>query len=415
VETKLDLVTVIEQHERQATFRDVFSVPAFRVLFASRSLAIAADTLRIIALSMLVFALTNSTLLSAVTFGIGFLPQVIGGVLFGSLSDRLRPRALITAGYVVECVAAVALATLPLPVGASLAIVAVVGALTPIFGGASSRLIAEVLTGDAYVLGRSVSSMSAGGAQLLGMAFGGLAVAALGPQHALLVRAACHAVSALTVRFGLSDLDPPSTDDTQSAVRQSWRTNTELMRDATIRSLLLIQWLPPTFVVGAEALIVAYAEVRGFSEGSAGLLLACAPAGMLLGHLVVGRFVRPHTRTRLIAPLILLLGVPVLLLALDPPAWIAGGLLLLTGAGFAYPLGIQREFVDAVPESSRGQAFGLLSMGLMTMQGIGPLIFGALAQAAGISLAQAGGIRLALICSGLACVSTAAIWWRRAR
>ena len=393
--------------EKRATFREVFAVPAYRVLFASRGLAIAADTLRIIALSVLVFSLTRSALLSAVTFGIGFLPQVAGGLLFGSLSDRIRPRRLITAGYAIECVAATALAIVPMPVGASLAIVAAVGALMPVFGGASSRLIAEVLPGDLYVLGRSASSMASGAAQLLGMAFGGLAVAAVGPQRALFISAASHAISALIVRFGLADLDPPEADKQSNAVKESWRTSAALIGDRAIRALLLIQWLPPLFIVGAEALIVAYADLRGFPAGSAGLLLAASPAGMLAGHLVVGRFLQPETRTRLVAPLIVLLGAPTIALALSPPQWVVAAVLFFTGCGFGYPLGLQRAFVDAIPEPHRGQAFGLLSMGLMTFQGIGPLVFGV--------IAQAWGIREAMVLAGLACVSTAAIWWRRGR
>src|SRR5688572_9676360 len=214
------------------------------------------------ALSILVYSLTKSALLSAVTFGIGFLPQVAGGMLFGSLADRIRPRRLIATGYLIECAAALCLAMVPMPVGFSLAIVAAVGAFMPVFGGASARLVAEVLPGDLYVLGRSMSSMTAGGAQLLGMAFGGLAVAAVGPQRALLVSAAGHAVSALIIRFGLSDLDLPYRDDHQvGAVTESWRTNRALLGNRVIRGLLLIQWLPPLFIVGAEALIVAYADL----------------------------------------------------------------------------------------------------------------------------------------------------------
>jgi MFS family permease len=450
--------------EKRSTFRELFAVSAYRVVFVSRALAIAADTLRIIALSVLVYSLTRSALLSAVTFGIGFLPQVAGGLLFGSLADRIRPRRLITAGYLVECVAAVCLATLPLPVGISLGIVAAVGAFMPVFGGASSRLIAEVLPGDLYVLGRSASSMASGAAQLLGMAFGGLAVAVVGPQRALLVSAAAHAAAALIVRFGLSDLAVPARTDQQEgarteqqqgarndqrqgarteqqqgarteqqqsagteqrqsagteqrqgarndqrrgAVAESWQTNRTLLGDGAIRSLLLIQWLPPLFIVGAEALIVAYADLRGFAAGSAGLLLACSPAGMLAGHLIVGRFLSPQTRTRMVAPLIVLLGAPVSVLAFSPPEWIVGAVLFLTGCGFAYPLGLQRVFIDAVPEHHRGQAFGLLSMGLMTFQGIGPLVFGL--------IAQGWGIRAAMGLAAAACVSTAAIRWRRER
>src|SRR5690606_22232693 len=287
-------ISAVTTAAERATYRDVFADPIFRVLFLTRSVAIGADTLRILALSVLVFAITGSPLLTAVTFGIGFVPQVIGGTLLGSLADRLPPRGLIISGYLLECAVATVLGTVRLPVAVSLALVGLVAMLTPIFAGASNRLVAETLRGDAYVLGRSLSSVASGAAQLAGMALGGVAVAALGPQRALLASAACHLAVAVAVRLGLPRLARP-TAGTGSAVRQGWAVTTRLLRDREVRGLLLVQWVPPAFVVAAEALVVPYVQLRGFPAGSAGLLLACAPAGMLLGNVVVGRMLRPAT------------------------------------------------------------------------------------------------------------------------
>lgn len=381
------------------TYREVLAEPRFRLLFTTRSLAIAADTLRILALSVLVFAVTGSPLLGAIAYGIGFLPQLVGVTLLGALADRVRPRRLIVAGYALECATAAALALAHLPVWSSLLLVAVVAALTPVFGGASARLVAEVLTGDAYVLGRSLSSMSSAAAQLLGLAGGGVAIGTLGARHALLVGAGCHLVAAAAVRLRLPDLDIPRTVATRSALRQSLAGNRMLLRDPEVRLLLLAQWLPAAFVTGAESLIIGYASSRGFPAGSAGLLLACLPVGMLAGDLVVGRFIRPTTRERLVVPLAGVLGVPLLAIAADPPFTVTAAMLAVTGVGFAYGLGIQRRFLDAVPEQRRGQAFGLLSSGLMTLQGVGPAVFGA--------LAEVTPIRYAVALAGAATVATA--------
>jgi MFS family permease len=381
------------------TYREVLAEPRFRLLFTTRSLAIAADTLRILALSVLVFAVTGSPLLGAIAYGIGFLPQLVGVTLLGALADRVRPRRLIVAGYALECATAAMLALAHLPVWSSLLLVAVVAALTPVFGGASARLVAEVLTGDAYVLGRSLSSMSSSAAQLLGLAGGGVAIGTLGPRHALLVGAGCHLLAAAAVRLRLPDLDIPRTVATRSALRQSLAGNRVLLRDPEVRLLLLAHWLPAAFVTGAESLIIGYASSRGFPAGSAGPLLACLPVGMLAGDLVVGRFVRPATRERLVVPLVGVLGVPLLAIAADPPFAVTAALLAVTGIGFAYGLGIQRRFLDAVPEERRGQAFGLLSSGLMTLQGVGPAVFGA--------LAEVTPIRYAVALAGAATVTTA--------
>ncbi|WP_242910327.1 MFS transporter [Actinomadura terrae] len=378
--------------EGRAGYRDALAEPRFRVLFGTRTLAIAADTLRMIALSVLVYGRTGSPLLAAVAYGIGFLPQLAGGALLGSLADRLRPRRLIAGAYALEAAAALALGLVEMPVAAALALVAVVACATPVFAGASNRLVAEVLDGDAYVLGRSLMTMASAAAQLLGLAFGGLAVAAVGARHALLVAAAAHLAAALLVRVRLPDLPPPPGAGGGSVVGESWAGNRRLLADPAVRALLLAQWLPPAFVAGAEGLLVPYAGVRGYGGAAAGVLLACSAAGMLLGNLAGGRLLGPAARERFAVPLMALFGLPLLPLALPVPLPAAAALLLLCGCGFAYELGVQRPFVDALPADGRGQAFGLLSTGLMTLQGVGPVVLGALAEVlpVGQALACAG-------------------------
>ncbi|MDF9812765.1 MFS transporter [Streptomyces sp. SPB162] len=380
---------------RRTTYREVLSDQRFRLLFATRAVTITADALRILTLSVLIFATTGSPLMGALTFGIGFLPQLAGSMLLGSLADRVRPRRLIAAGYLLEFAAAVAMALAHLPVVFILVLVAVVAFLTPVFQGASNRLVAETLTGDAYVLGRSLSGMSSSAAQLLGLAGGGVAVTFLGSRHALLLSAGAYLVASVAVRLRLPDLRAPDkgpTSGSGSLVRHSWSGNRALFADRRVRKLLLAQWLPSAFAAGAESLVVPFAGRRGFPDGTAGLLLACLPVGMLVGNLVVGRFVLPATRERLVAVLVAVLGLPLLGFAFGPPWPLCAVLLLITGTGFAYSLGLQRSFLDALPEASRGQAFGLLTSGMMTVQGVGPAVFGAVAEmvSVGAAISSAG-------------------------
>ena len=116
------------------------------------------------------------------------------------------------------------------------------------------------------------------------------------------------------------------------------------------------------------------------------------PAGMFLGDLIVGRLCRPPTRERLVLPLLLLTGLPLLLLVAPLTLSVTAGLLGLARAGFAYQLGRQQAFLDAVPHQSQGLAFGLYSTGIMTGQGLGPIAAGALASflGTGTTMALAG-------------------------
>jgi predicted MFS family arabinose efflux permease len=380
---KAGMVTTTAPARRPATYRQVLAEPRFRLLFLTRSLAIGADTLRTVALSVLIFAITRSPLLAAITYGVAFLPQAIGGTLLGAMADRVRPRPLITAGYGLEAAAAAALALAGLPAGGSLALVAALATLTPVFGGASGRLIAETLSGDAYVLGRSLANIAASASQLLGLAAGGATVAALGARHALLVTAACHLVAAAATWARLPDLPAtaqPAGPRRGSVLRQSWAVNRQLITDPAVRILLLATWLPPALLTGAESLIVPYAAQHHFAAGAPGLMLACVPAGMIAGDFAAGRLLRPATRERLTIPLMMLAGLPLLAFAAGPSLPAAAGLLAVTGIGPAYILGIQRRFLAAVPAPVLGQAFGLLTTGLMTFQGAGPALFGTATQ-----------------------------------
>jgi predicted MFS family arabinose efflux permease len=119
------------------------------------------------------------------------------------------------------------------------------------------------------------------------------------------------------------------------------------------------------------------------------VILGCIPAGMFAGNLVVTRALTPRARERSVAPLVVVLGVPLLLFAFDLHPVVAGVLMAVLGCGFAFGLGLQRPFNDALPDNARGQGFGLLSTGLMTLQGVGPLMFGVLTEVMPVGAAMA--------------------------
>jgi predicted MFS family arabinose efflux permease len=155
-----------------------------------------------------------------------------------------------------------------------------------------------------------------------------------------------------------------------------------------VRTLLLAHWLPSGIAVGAEGLIIPYAAQHGFPAGSSGFLLACLPVGMLIGNLAVGRFVRPSRRERLVPALVALCGTPLIFLVFSPSPLVMGLLLMVSALGFSHALGLQARFRDAVDPAVRGQAFGLMTTGMMTAQGVGPGVFGLLAEFVPTSIAM---------------------------
>jgi MFS family permease len=350
-------------------YRDVFAAPEFRVLFGVHTLLVLGESVKMLALAVLVYERSGSPLAAALAYTAGFLPYAVGGALLLSLADRMRPRTLLvwfhTARFAITCL--LALGALPVPL--AIALVALTGLFAPVGSAAAGGLLADLLDGDGYVLARSLFTMTSAGAQIAGQAAGGVLLLAIGPYGALWLAAASCLVAAAAARFGLRDRPARADPAEASTVGATWRVNRSLLADSPVRGLLLAQWLPISFAVGAEGVMIPYAAALG-RPGSAGIMLAAVAGGMWAGNLVMGRFAAPDRRERLALPLALVPGTSLLFFLFSPGLVAASVLGAVSASGFGYELGLQRRFLAAVPEGRRGQALGLASTGIMTFQGL---------------------------------------------
>jgi Na+/melibiose symporter-like transporter len=388
----------------RASYRSVLAVGEFRVLLAGLLMYGLGFEFEILGLSVLVYARTGSGLLAAVAFSAGFAPQAVAGAFFTSLADRLPPRAVISGGLLARAAPGLVIGLASeMPVPLTLTVAAAAALVTPVFLAGSSGLLPEILDGDRYTLGRSLVVTVSGGTQIAALGLGGALLSVLPARWLLIFAGALLAASALVTRLGLRSRPArASAGDgagsrnadgvdgrARGTVRATLAGNRELLATPGLRRLLLMQWLPTWFATGAEALVVPYTVSVGHPASAASLLLAAGPCGMLAGNVVVGRLCAPAVRERLVLPLAVLLGVPLLAFAWRPPLAIAALALLVSGVGLAYTLGLQRAFADTVPPHLRGQGFGLASTGLMGGQGLLPSALGGVATALGASGAMA--------------------------
>ncbi|MGT2426247.1 hypothetical protein [Amnibacterium kyonggiense] len=375
--------------EQRTAYRDVFASRGYPALYAGATLSMVAVSLQVLAFSVAVYDTTRSPAWSSIAFAAGFLPQVLGGAVLPSVADRVPPRVLLPIGALVRLLAASLLASGLLGLGGGLAVVAAAALLQPLFSTGQSVLVSRLLDGDRYVLGRSLFTVTSMTSQLVGIAIGGATLQALGPAPALLVAAALQGLSAAVLAVGLPALPALRADRGRWHTAETLRGYRSVLQVPLLRDLLLLWWAPLGLFVGAESLAVAYAGARHASGLLTALLIGGPPAGALIGELLVGRLCLPSTRERLVLPLLLLTGAPLLLLALDPPAPVAALLLLVASVGLAYELGRQGAFRDALPAGGQASGFGLLSVGMMTFQGVGPLLAGPLGSLIGPGAAMA--------------------------
>jgi MFS family permease len=354
------------------TYREVFALREFRALFTTSAISVAGGTMKMLALSALVYAHTGSPLLAAIAYLGGFLPQAVGALTLLSLADRLPPRAALVTWRLVHAGVVAVLALGVLPVWGMLALVLVAGLGEAIAGAIGATVVVDVLAGGAYVLGRSVLNASVGAMQIIGYAAGGTLLALTGPTGAFWAAAGLGLVTATITRFGLKRRPPRTTG--QASLAATWRGNRVLFGHTPARRLLLAQWVPNGLIVGAEAMFIPYAGNAG------GALFAAAAGGMLLGDLVIGRWTGPALRARLGLPLYGLLAVPYLAFAFRPGAVAAAALVAVASFGYGGTLTIQERFLAVVPDDLLGQALGLAGSGMLTMQAIAATVVGVLAE-----------------------------------
>ena len=355
--------------EPGASYRGVLRDREFRTLLVADSLSTAGDQVARIAVALLVLERSGSVFMASATYACSYLTWLLGGPFLSAVADHYpRRRVMVVCDLLrMALIASLAAPGAPLPV--VFAVLLLVGLLAPPFEAARSSLLADVLSGESYVVGNALTNAVTQVAQLVGFVGGGALVSLLAVEGALLADAATFALSAALLvtrvaerRHGGS-ASPSRTSRLEAAV-----AGFSLLR-RTPRLRLLLGWglLSAAAVIAPEGLAVAIALEDGRGPLAAGVLTAAVPAGFLLGSWLVLRRA-PEQRERLF------------------PVMVAGSclpLFVVAGMGNALQLVANACFVQEVPQHLRGRAFGVAVTLLMAVQGVVLLVAGALAEVAG--------------------------------
>ena len=400
--------------DRQATFRDVFAVREFRPLFGTFLLSTAGDELARVALTVLVYQRTASPLLSALTFAIGHLPWLLGGPLLSAVADRFPRHRVLIAADVTRAVLLGLMAIPGTPLAVLLVLLFLVSLCAPPFESARSALIADVLEGDRYAVANSLTNIALQLAQVLGFLAAGALVAAFSPSAALVIDGVTFAVSALWLARGLQRRPAPASEAGEGP-RSLWQDTGDglrlISRSPRLLSIMGVLWVGTMFTTASEGVAAPLVAELGHRATAIGVLLAAHPLGMTIGGLVVARLVAPAHRERLIGPLVVLSLAPVLAAGLV--AVLAGpsmvtfvivvALLFVSGLGTSWVIPLNVSFVQAVPASYRGRAFGVAVSGLYGAQALGAFAAGLAAErlSAGGVVAISGALGLVLVAPAL--------------
>jgi len=383
-----------------ATYRSLFSERQFTALFIAQAISLTGDQLARVAIATLVFSETGSAFLTALVYAVTYLPWLVGGPLLGGLADRLPRRAVMVSCQLISAVLVALMAVPGMPLIALAALLFVVILAESPFLSARASLLVDVLPDDRYVLASAMNQLTIQAAQVVGFAAGGALIRLIGPRDALLVNALSFLVSAALVRFGVRVHGVIASVQLGNSWERMKTGAKVVFGDPRLRGLVLLGWLA-TFWVVPEGLAAPYAQ--GDST-AIGLLLASQPIGSVVGGVVLSRLVRPATRLEVMGWLAVMSCLPLVFFFTTPPLPLAVGLLVISGIGTTYNLPANAAFMQALPAERRGQAFGLVSAGLVAGQGISIAIAGACAEltSPGVVISVAGllGVAAALSLAG---------------
>jgi predicted MFS family arabinose efflux permease len=393
------------------TFRDLLSNREFAGLWAAWVLSVAGDQFARVALSLLVFDRTGSPALTAATYAITFVPDLVGGPFLASLADRFPRRQVMVVTDLARAALVAVMAIPGMPIAVLLVLLFGVGLLSAPFTGARGAMTRAMLDGPKFGVATGLMQMTYQIGLVVGFPLGALVVTAIDTYGALLVDAATFLLSAVLVRTFVVERLPGSAPDGRP--KRTWSSLREgllLLKNSPKHRALLALACVSGFYIAPEGLVVPYADQIGASTVAVGLLLAANPAGMTVGIFLLSRFVKSEaTRARWLGPLAIVTCAALLPTFFAPGVVIAFVLWALSGFFSAHDMVTNVEYVNATPDHQRGQLLGLAQASLRGAQGVGVLVTGALAQA--FDSARVIGLT-ALV--GVMAAALAARAWRRA-
>lgn len=381
----------------RTTLRSALEVREFRAMWAAEALSQAGDQLARVALSVLVYERTSSAGLTGLAYGLTYLPTLVGGTLLSRLADRYPRRIVMIICDLLRAVAAGLMAVPGTPfVVLCLLLVALTIAGGPFRAAQLAMLPAVLGKGERYLAGLAVRNITIQSAQVAGFAGGGFAIALVGPNWGLVLDALTFVVSAVLVWFGVRHR-PAAGDGREglgAAARAIWAV-------PGVPALFGLKMLAGLYVA-PEGLAAPYVDQLGVGTFAIGLILASDPVGSVIGAWVYARWVPSDLKPKLVGWLAVGSGVPLVFLAMQPDLALSMALIAVSGAlSTPYQMQASAIMTLAVPDSVRGQVSGLNSTALVTVQGVGIMAAGAVAQLAGaattLGLAALAGVGLALL------------------
>ena len=397
-------------------------IPAYRRLFGGVAATMLGQQMTLVAVPFQVYELTRSSFLVGVTSIVALVPLIVFGLLGGAIADAMDRRTLmlITSAGAAVTSALLAVQAL-LPGGGNLALLWVLTACVSGFAAVNQptrSAVIPAIVGPDLVPAANALSMTV---RQVGVIVGPLLAGLLISAGSLFVTYAVDAVGFLVALLLLAGLPalPPGRDAGPLRLGAAVRGVGEGFAFLRTQPVLLM-----TFVVDIIAMTFAWpnavfpelSETR--FEGSAnslGWLFAGISIGALVSGLTSGWVSRVDRQGAVVLGAIVVWGVAIIGFGFAPTLWLAVLCLAVAGAGDMVSAVLRSSMLQlAAPEDMRGRMQGVFIVVVAGGPRLGDLRAGALASAAGVTVAMASGGIFVVVAMVVVALVVPSFWLFRA-
>lgn len=388
----------------------------FRLFFGGQAISLIGTWMQRVALSWLVYRLTDSAFALGLVSFMGQFPSLILAPFGGVLADRWDRHRLVIVTQILFMLQAAVLAGLVLSgvvvVWHIVVLATILGTITGFDTPARQALLVELVEGPEDLANAiALNSSFFNAARLIGPAVAGVLIAAVGEG----VVFAADAVSYIAVLAGLFALRLPArphSPERPPLMRTLREGFGYAFGSPPIRSILMLLAMLSLLGMPYVVLMPIFAsDVLQGGPGMLGFLVSAAGLGALGGALYLA--VRPTVQGlgKVIVNSAVIFGVALIAFSLSRSQWLSGLVLLAAGFGLMAATASSNTILQTiVDDDKRGRIMSLYTMAFMGMAPFGGLLAGVLAS-------KIGAAHTVLI-GGFAVLATAAwfggAWGRRA-
>jgi Na+/melibiose symporter-like transporter len=383
----------------RATWRILAGRRDLRLVLSAGIISLTGDWILTIGLIYRVYAVTGSTVASALTMASSFAPQVLLGAVAGVFADRWdRKRTMIAADLLL---AAGLLPLLLVHDAAQVWIVFAVmfweGSVQQFFSPAEQAMVPRLVPDDELMAANAVSGQVSNVSRLAGSALGGILAAAGGIIAVTLIDAASFLASALLLALVRTPGRTAASSEGGSIRARLAQVGAELRdglqmsaRHAVLRALMIFALVTSVGEGIMSTLFTPFVEhVLHGTPQDLGLIVAAQAVGGIVGGIVAAASGHRARASRLLSYGAIVFGLVDLAIFLYPLGYVAVwpaivGMIIVGLPGALTVAGLITLFQRSSEDSYRGRVFGAVSAleGVTVL--VGTLAAGYLSRFAGI-------------------------------